>query len=339
MNQKHAATTTTTKKKAAAARRSARRAELALALRVSRLRLLSRVAPAEAARRAFALWVTPNRLPWPERELAVREAAAVSRVPHAGREGRIELAVYRWGAERADAPLVLLVHGWEGRATQLGALVGPLVAAGYGVVALDLPGHGASGGVTTDLPDMAAAVRAVGDGVLPEGAAFRAIVAHSLGGPAALLAVGAGLAAERVVTIGSPTKMTIARDTFLGRLKLATRAADGVISAIEARLGDDCWERYRAETTAAALEVPGLVVHDSEDGEVTHGHALELAVAWRGARVLLTRGLGHRRILRDPGVVDAVSRFIDAPLEGLTRGEKPWYASWSATSSTASSAG
>ena len=107
-----------------------------------------------------------------------------------------------------------------------------------------------------------------------------------------------------------------------------------------------------APWTVATYMIAGRMQHRTNDLDV-HGHRGDvvplLAVPLRDddrrrTRVVGTGGLDrHRRALqaelRDPGVVDAVSRFIDAPLEGLTRGEKPWYASWSATSSTASSAG
>src|SRR5882724_4574089 len=52
------------------------------------------------------------------------------------------LSVLRWG----KGPLVVLVHGWNGRASQLGAFVEPLVRAGLQVVAFDAPGPGASAG-------------------------------------------------------------------------------------------------------------------------------------------------------------------------------------------------
>ena len=53
---------------------------------------------------------------------------------------------------------VLVVHGWGSRAAYLSALTEGLVAAGHEVVALDLPGHGASRGRTLTLP---MAVRAI----------------------------------------------------------------------------------------------------------------------------------------------------------------------------------
>jgi hypothetical protein len=39
-------------------------------------------------------------------------------------------------------------------------------------------------------------------------------------------------------------------------------------------------------------------------------HATAIAAAWPDAELYLTSGLGHRRILADPGVVAAVVRFV-----------------------------
>ena len=73
----------------------------------------------------------PYHVLWDLTELGETAKAAVPPKPY-----------FAWGA----GPSVLLVHGWEGRGAQLGALVDPLVAAGYRVVALDGPAHGDSPG-------------------------------------------------------------------------------------------------------------------------------------------------------------------------------------------------
>ena len=67
------------------------------------------------------------------------------------------MKVWSWGA----GPTVLLVHGWNGRATQLGAFVEPLVARGYRVVAFDALGHGHSVGTQSSLPELANCIRQV----------------------------------------------------------------------------------------------------------------------------------------------------------------------------------
>jgi pimeloyl-ACP methyl ester carboxylesterase len=55
-----------------------------------------------------------------------------------------------------------------------------------------------------------------------------------------------------------------------------------------------------------------LVVHDSGDRVVDRGQAdLLVAELGNGTRLVETSGLGHGRILRDPGVIGEVVAFLD----------------------------
>ena len=54
------------------------------------------------------------------------------------------------------------------------------------------------------------------------------------------------------------------------------------------------------------------MVHDRGDAEIPWQHGAAIARAWRGAEMLITEGLGHRRILRDPDVVAATVAFVAA---------------------------
>jgi pimeloyl-ACP methyl ester carboxylesterase len=55
---------------------------------------------------------------------------------------------------------------------------------------------------------------------------------------------------------------------------------------------------------------PLLVVHDRDDVTVPWLDGATIADAWPGARLMMTGGLGHRGIVRDPGVVGEVVRFL-----------------------------
>ncbi len=281
---------------------------------VRAFRLLERAAPGVGERWAARLWFTaPPPLPLDRLP-----------VPPPGEEVGVELDGRRlrataWGA----GPLVLLLHGWGGRSEQLGAFVAPLVAAGHRVVALDAPGHGRSGpgelgGRRSTVPEFAAALRAAAaqHGRLPGERNGRphAVVAHSFGAAAVGHAVRGGLRPGRLVLLAPMGDPRRAFAGFVARLELGPRVRAG-LERRAVRTAGLPWEAFDLPATALSTTVPPtLVVHDHGDREVGFRDGQETARAWPGARLLATEGLGHRRLLRDPAVVEEVVAFVAAPV-------------------------
>lgn len=231
--------------------------------------------------------------------------------------GRGMVVAEAWG----EGPITYLLHGWGGRRTQLAAFVEPLVAAGQRVVALDALGHGESGsgrlgGRRTTLLEVAEALAAV---VAVTGPAH-AIIAHSGGGAATALAVHDGLPAGRLVFIapfGDP--MPYLRQ-FAHLLGIGRQSFARFVHRLE-RLIDHDMAYLDAPARAAATEPgrlpPLLVIHDRDDREVGYADGRAYAEAWPGATLLTTEGLGHRRLLADPAVVDAAVAFVTQTTEPL----------------------
>lgn len=260
---------------------------------------LDAIAPPLATRVAERLLLTPMRHATPARERAVRERARLLTLPW-WPKGRT-LVGYEWGA---GAP-ILLVHGWAGRATQLGSFVAPLVAAGHSVLAFDLPAHGRSDGESASLFEFRDALVEIGRRHGP----FVGVIAHSMGAAATCMALAAGLDARRVVSIASPASLVEQTRRTLEQLGLSDDAFT--------RLSERLENRFRAkmasvevEAIGPSLDVGALVIHDDGDAEVAPEDAARIARAMPRARLLRTQGLGHRRILRDPGVVSAAAEFL-----------------------------
>ncbi len=77
----------------------------------------------------------------------------------------VQLHYYDVPAERPDAPVMLLLHGWPGSVAELLDLLGPLSAGGLHLVVPSLPGYGFSGPTTRTGVD-ARAVADVLDGLM-----------------------------------------------------------------------------------------------------------------------------------------------------------------------------
>lgn len=276
---------------------------LPLPLRLARTGLngLGPVSPSLAGRMAFQLFCSPFRYTEPKRETEVLRHAERFSIPFQGEE----LAAYAWG----QGPVALLVRGWSGRGSQLGAFVEPLVAAGHRVVAFDLPAHGRSPGRRTNALVATEAILQAGENLGP----LRGVIAHSFGALCTTLALRDGLAAERVAFVAPASGASQAVRGFSRQFGLSWPAEWSLREEMERRFGETIWARFSARVAARRLTVPALILHDLEDEEVVYREGQLLSHAWPGARLVTTAGLGHRRILRDERVVrETVELFGDA---------------------------
>lgn len=249
---------------------------------------------------ASMLWFTP----WPT---ATTAASAARESEWLAGTTPLSVEAGRWrlhGYSAGHGPTVLLVHGWGDHAGRMGGFVAPLVAAGYRVVGLDLPGHGGRSPKATDLPTLAAALTAAGGQLGP----IHAIVAHSMGGTVAMLATRDGLSPQALVLLAPPVRLEHAVDRFGELLDLPDRVVLGLRRRIERRFGRNVWAEYAADSLR--LEVPTLVIHDVEDPQVDIGDSRLLVRAWPRAQLVETAGLAHHRIARDHDVIAAAVAFV-----------------------------
>jgi pimeloyl-ACP methyl ester carboxylesterase len=257
---------------------------------------LAWISPTLAARWAEALFFTPPR---PRKSRASLPAGA-ERVDVQSRYGR--LAAWSWGS----GPIVYLVHGWGGRAEQLGAFVAPLVARGFRVIAIDGPGHGASSGRRSSGVEIG---RALADAVARYGPA-RGVIAHSLGAAAVTFAMREGLRVERLAFVGPPADPL----TWVARFGRQLGLGPAVMAEMRRRSEQRIQARWDdlplVPMRGLELPPPLLVVHDRDDREVRSADGAAIAAAWPSARLLETEGLGHRRVLRDAAVVATVAAFL-----------------------------
>lgn len=246
------------------------------------------------------LWFSTRRFPEPAREQEWLAAARWTTRAHRDRA----LAVYSWG----HGPTILLVHGWHGRGAQLGAFVAPLTAAGYRVVAFDAPAHGRTPGARTNLPEVSEALLNVAAAFPP----LHGVIAHSFGVACTLNAMVHGLAPQRVAALSAPSSIEFLMDSFAAGLGIPAPVMAVHRRLMEQQFGTDVWQRFSPSRIARGLGIPALLIHDDEDREVPPQEGEALANAWPGATLVRTRGLGHRRILRDPEVVARIAAFMTA---------------------------
>jgi len=230
----------------------------------------------------------PRRRPRPWEEAALKSATAVDTGDrHFG---------WSWGP--VDGPRVLLVHGFGGRASQMGVMAQACAERGMHALAFDGPAHGESPERHTDPFHFSDALLSMGR----EWGPFDAIVGHSFGAGCMLIAALQGLPAKRLVFLAPPSHPRVFVQQ--GGLQPATRRR--VLAAIQRKHGRP--SRFE-DADIGRLDRPALIVHDEEDRWIPHLQGQRLARLLPRARLESLRGVGHFRMLRDEAVVTQVADF------------------------------
>ena len=286
-------------------KRSARR-KPPFMLRMLRLgfKSLGPILPGLAARYAYHIWFMTRRHTTPAREQVWLQQADTRFIDTP--VGSI--ATYHWGH---DGPLVYLVHGWNGRGSQLAAFAAPLVERGYRVVSFDGPGHGLTPGANrTNLLRFSDALQSLVTQIGPA----EAIIAHSFGVAAMAYSLNnLNLKTNRVIAISTPSQMYHLAEYFFQSLRIPKRVQQHFVKMVEQEFGPDLWQRISPHTNVPALgHIPALLLHDKDDHDVPVAEGQYLHSLWPNSQYVQTEGLGHRRILRNQKVREQIIEFLTA---------------------------
>ena len=284
----------------------------------SAMQVTSIIAPRFALRQALERFVTPPRFGFSAQEKKLIDAAERINIAfqHGGKKSTAVANLAVWRIGDASNPVVVLCHGWGGRGAQLRAFVPSLIAAGYQVVIFDHLAHGMSDGHRAALVDFWRGVEVVWDAMLDRGYLVEGMVAHSLGGAAVASALRRSLGRKhrnapmpRVVLIAPPASLIRYSKLFARYLGISERIRSAMQWRFEQRYGV-AWEEFELPNSVASIAAPVLFIHDHDDRETQLSGSIALAQTWPDARLHQTRGLGHRRILRDQKVIQHTVDFL-----------------------------
>jgi pimeloyl-ACP methyl ester carboxylesterase len=264
-------------------------------------RVLGMLAPAIAAGWAYRLWFATRRFRESQHDMRWRQQAQLQTLDYA--YGKI--ATYRWG--EADKPVVICVHGWNGRASQFATMIPLLLKADYQVVAFDAPGHGNSEGRSSNIFRISEVLQDVAKPY----SSVAAVISHSFGGMVSAYAIKhLGVPVQKLIMIASPVSTHYLLDLFAQSLYLNQRVMQRLDGMFRAEFGDNVYEQISAECNLQNSDMPILLIHDKQDKAVSWRNSERIVEAAANATAIYTEGHGHRRLLRDKKLIKKIVNFI-----------------------------
>lgn len=213
--------------------------------------------------------------------------------------------LYKYGSSTKK---ILLVHGWEGAASDFSHFFEPLKQEGFEVNAIDLPGHGTAPRSSLDAKQAADIIKTLEVKFGP----FFAIIGHSFGGFSSALAssIHPEIAQVPLITIGSPNKIKNIMKSFSQVLGYSPLQEQYMLTKLEKKFSIKSSE-FQFAQFIKDRPAPSLIVHDIHDKQVPIRTIDELKKWHLHTDFLITENLGHNRILRDKKVITQILEFIN----------------------------
>jgi len=249
---------------------------------------------------AAKLFTSPIKHKIPKRELEMdsKSIQKLIEIPSINKK----VVLYQYGK---SSKKILLVHGWSGRGTQLFKIADELVKEGYSTISFDAPAHGKSPGKTTIMSEFVETILEIDKQFGP----FEAAVGHSLGGMSLLNAVKKGFKINHLAIIGSGDVVQDILDDFVAKLELKPSISSKLREHFEKKYGQEM-DSYSGYKSAMEIAIPVLVIHDKNDPEVAVTAGINIHNHLKNGTLYLTEGLGHRKILGNPLVIEKVVQFV-----------------------------
>lgn len=261
-------------------------------------RVLGPIVPRPAAAVAQNLFTRPRAMTDCSWEAEVKATAEEHRLPTG-------IHYLEWRPEGEARGTTLCLHGWQGRATQFGVLAKALVDQGQRVISMTGTAHGTTHGRETTPVDFARDLLLMDR----EQGPFDALVGHSMGAAASVVALSWGLRAEKAALIAGPSSLKSVINRFVDLVMLPEAAREIFVAGVIRQAGLPADEMDLGRLVQS-IEIPAMIVHDRNDEEIPFSDAEELLSHWPGAVSHFTVGLGHNKALREPGVIEAITGFV-----------------------------
>lgn len=263
-------------------------------------KFLEAISPKLAMLFAAKLFVRPIKHKIPKRELHMvqKSKQTILFVPSINKK----INIYEYGNNEKK---ILMVHGWSGRGTQMVKIADKMLELGYAIISFDAPAHGKSDGKTTIMTEFIASILEIEKQFGP----FEFAIGHSLGGMSILNAIKQNLNVKKAIIIGSGDIIQDVIDDFIQKLQLKPKIGLLLKNHFEKKYNEPM-ENYSSSFSAKSVTIPVLIIHDKNDDDVAIKAAQNIHKHLKNSTIMITEGLGHRKILGDSKVIESIKEFI-----------------------------
>lgn len=200
---------------------------------------------------------------------------------------------YTWGDK--GSKIAFLIHGWEGQAGNLVALVELLLRKGYQVIAFDAPSHGRSSRGKTNMFEFVEFVEIMLKEYPPD-----LIISHSFGSVIAAIALkrNKDIQVNKWILVTTPNNFKNRLQDISDFFGITDKTRHALIKMIEKDTNESIENLNMVETCKNLKNVSeAIIVHSKMDKVLSIDSARKVNKAFLQSELIELDGLGHYSIL------------------------------------------
>ena len=267
------------------------------------IQILNGLSPALCVSLIYKFLALPKKHPDKKHEIAVLNKAIKQKVVYNG----THTVGYVWGP--SGGPKALLIHGWEGRAGNFGAIVNLLESLNYQIFAFDGRAQGASERKGTSMFDYTRYIEARVRDVNPQ-----LIISHSFGSVPTLSALIhlEALKISHFIAITTPSDFRNYLIRFQKQMGLSDKTISKLVQRIEAKDQIDISTQNMKYAAKHLKVIPKMaLIHSANDKILPIAESREVAAFFPNASLYELSGLGHYSILWATETLNIIQKSIE----------------------------
>jgi len=264
---------------------------------------LSFIAPKVAANKAFMLFQKVRIKTIRKREEEFYLRAKAIEVPNK----TTDFQVYELG--NPEGKPLLLVHGWDSNIGSMSNFAFNFSKENYKVIAINLPAHGKSKQVHTNMFECKNTVKEV-----LKHYNFKesiSIIAHSFGSGVIAYALSeVNVHVDRLVFLTAANKIDEIFLEFKNFINLGDKSYQMMVQKANELLGENLLELITSEKLLKSNFDKGLIIHDKFDKVLPYRNAETIGYSVKNIEVMPFEKIGHYRMLWNDEVLKATISYI-----------------------------
>ena len=215
----------------------------------------------------------------------------------------LDIVTYRWKGNNGK---VLIIHGWEGRATNFESIIKELINQRFDVTSFDAPSHGSSAKSNTTMKDFGEFVQH-----LLKTTNFDYVITHSFGAvPCSFTLSESHTNLKKIVFIAPPDHFTDWINDVSRLIGINQKIIDITLEKFKKDYNMNTYEMSVSKFIKKVKNISGLIIHGEKDKITPLERAINVNKNWQGSYLKIIPNIGHFKILDSKKTLSEILKHL-----------------------------